>query len=230
MAEKAVKSFLKEKLNNPNKYKAISFEQVDTITEGDTLRRVLEYCNLFVSVSADSQNLKKTIAHTEKELSKPGIDTNIVYYSIIHKYAHLGLDNEPVELEVRFVLDPKFNVSAYDRGIQGQGFFDVIIATSFSDLFKVERYELDGKSYTISTVRHRLPYGNHTLKWWKADKLMLSEMYLPEFSYDKDLTLTDNVNDSLPGIRIFVIDGDFVFSYDSKEEFEEKEKSVNFSF
>ncbi|HOT15282.1 MAG TPA: hypothetical protein PK252_11030 [Bacteroidales bacterium] len=227
IAEKEVKSFLKLKLKNPGDYKAISFEKLDTITEADTLKLALDYYNMFVGFSADSQKIKQAMAAINERLATPGLDTNIVYYSIIHKYSHLGLDNEKLELEVRFILDKNFKVLHYDRGIQGQAYFDVAIATDLSEYYKIDRYELDGKPYSTSTVRHRLPYGKHTIRWWKADKMLMSDDYLPLVSYNKEFWLMDNAKDTVPGIRILVISGDYIFTYNSKEEVEKSEKTLN---
>lgn len=225
-AQANVKAFLKENLLNPGDYKPIAFDTIQNISEKDTLLQKIRISELFLSYSEDSASILAMIKQCEEKLEKPGIDTNIVIRLIGHTYNHKGLDGQPVELKVTFELDDNYQVIDYFSGIQGQGFFDVFVVVVPNEFKRVEKYSIDGQSYSIGTGKHKLPYGKHSLTWWGADKSLVDNYYLPAFSHDEEIYLQNDKNDSVPGIKIIVLDGYYMHTYNSLEEFKQTEEGA----
>jgi hypothetical protein len=225
-AQANVKTFLKENLLNPGDYKSIAFDTIRNISEKDTLLWVLEMSKMRLSYSDDSANVLAAIKQCEEKLEKPGIDTNIVIRLIDHTYKHKGLDGQPVELKVTFQLDNNYQVIDYGNGIQGQGFFDVFVVVIPTEFKRVEKYTIDGQSYSIGTDKHKLAYGKHSLTWWGADKSLVDNTYLPAIAHDEEIFLQNNKTDSVPGIKIIVLDGYFMNTYNSIEEFKQTEQGA----
>ena len=225
-AQTNVKAFLKENLLNPGEYKSIAFDTIQNISEKDTLLWVLEIAKIRLSYSDDSASVLADIKQCEEKLEKPGIDTNIVIRLIDHTYSHKGLDGQPVELKVTFQLDDNYQVIDYGSGIQGQGFFDVFVVVVPTEYKRVEKYTIDGQSYSIGTVKHKLAYGKHSLTWWCADKSLVDNSYLPAFSHDEEISLQNSRNDSVPGIKIIMLNGYSMHTYNSIEEFKQTEEGA----
>ena len=226
-AQKNVKAFLKENLLNPGDYKSIAFDTILNISEKDTLLQAIRISELFLSLSKDSASILAMIKQCEENLEKPGIDTNIVYRRIDHTYNHKGLDGQPVELKVTFELDNNYQVIDYFSGIQGQGFFDVFVVVVPTEFKRVEKYTIDGQPYSIGTGKHKLAYGKHSLTWWGADKSLVDNSYLPAFSHNEEIYLQNDRNDSVPGIKIIVLDGYYMHTYNSIEKFKQTKEGAN---
>jgi hypothetical protein len=225
-AQKNVSAFLKENLLNPGDYKSIAFDTIRNISEKDTLLWVLEIDKIRLSYSDDSAAVLAAIKQCEEKLEKPGIDTHIVIRLIDHTYKHKGLDGQPVELKVTFQLDNDLQVIDYGPGIQGQGFFDVFVVVIPTEFKRVEKYTIDGQSYSIGTGKIKLAYGKHSLTWWCADKSLVDNSYLPAFSHDEEFFLQNNKTDSVPGIKIIMLNGYSMHTYNTIEEFKQTEEGA----
>ncbi len=219
LAEKSVTQYLKESLRHPGDYQSISFDTLKIVTDADTLNRLLEFTKWKIGYTDDTASVLATIALCEQRLATPGVDTHIAMYEVSHQYKHTGIDNQPVELTVKFYTDTLFKVIGTNLGIQGQAFFDVLVVTMPWEYSKIEKYAIDGIEYPVGTVKHKVPYGDHTFTWWVAKKLLTDDIYLPAISYDQKFRLYEGKNDTVPGIAIFVIRDQFMHSYNSKEEF-----------
>ena len=227
LAEKSITQYLKENLRHPGDYKPISFDTLKIITEADTLNNVLEFAKWKIGYTDDSASVLATIALCEKRLALPGVNTHIAMYEINHKYKHTGIDNQPVELSVYFYTDTAFNIAGTDLGIQGQAFFDVLVVTKPWEYSRIEKYAIDGVEYPVGTVKHKVPYGDHTFSWWVASKLLTDDIYLPAVPYEKKISLREGKNDTVPGITILVLRDQFMHAYNSKEEFQKSGDVIN---
>ncbi len=219
LAEKSITGYLKENLLHPGDYKPISFDTLKTFTEADTLNRVLEFAKWKIGYTTDSAGVLATIALCEERLALPGVNTRVALYAVNHKYKHIGIDNQPVELSVDFFTDTAFHVVNTNFGIQGQAFFDVLIVTQPWEYSRIEKYAIDGVEYPIGTVKQKVPYGDHKITWWVAQKLLMENYYLTAVPYDQNFSLREGRNDTVPGIAIFVIRDQFMHAYNSREEF-----------
>jgi hypothetical protein len=114
----------------------------------------------------------------------------------------------------------------YGPGIQGQGFFDVFVVVIPTEFKRVEKYTIDGQSYSIGTGKHSLAYGKHSLTWWCADKSLVDNSYLPAFSHDEEIFLQNNKTDSVPAIKIIMLNGYSMHTYNSLEEFKQTEEGA----
>lgn len=227
LAEKSITQYLKENLRHPGDYKPISFDTLKIVTDADTLNQALTFAKWKIGYTDDSASVLATIALCEKRLAMPGVESHLAYYEVGHKYQHIGIDNQPVELSVKFYTDSTFHVVKTNLGIQGQAFFDVLVVTMPWEYSKIEKYAIDGIEYPVGTVKHKVPYGDHTFTWWVANKLLTDDIYLPAIPYDQKFRLYEGKNDTVPGIAIFVIKDQFMHAYNSKEEFLQSGDVIN---